>query len=70
MFELTSGTSVPLACAASSAELALRGKRKAVKLLRQPLYRDAFNQRLNTPTPSSMSSVPQASSVMQRAALT
>eukprot|EP00971_Amphidinium_carterae_P003072 60159-Amphidinium_carterae.2 len=58
-----------LRTASTSEMLSHTGKRKAVKLLRLPLYKDLACPKFTTPSPLSMSTVPRASSVMQRAAL-
>eukprot|EP00971_Amphidinium_carterae_P223224 4429207-Amphidinium_carterae.1 len=69
LYELSSGVAAPHACAVASDVLAHTGRRKAVKLLRVPLYKDPASRLLNTPSPISFTTVPRASTVMQRAAL-
>eukprot|EP00971_Amphidinium_carterae_P033410 657961-Amphidinium_carterae.6 len=51
-------------------ELAARSKRKAVKLLRVPLYREGIDACFTTPASPSMSSLPHAGATMQGAATT
>eukprot|EP00971_Amphidinium_carterae_P129774 2570395-Amphidinium_carterae.1 len=69
LYELTAGVSISAACAVASDALAHSGRRKAVKILRVPLYKEMANPHFCTPSPASMMAVPGARSIMQRAAL-
>eukprot|EP00971_Amphidinium_carterae_P056840 1123725-Amphidinium_carterae.1 len=58
---MTSRVTVPNVCAVASDALAHTGRRKAVKLLRVPLYKDPACLHFTTPSPLTMSTVPRAS---------
>eukprot|EP00971_Amphidinium_carterae_P244449 4853806-Amphidinium_carterae.1 len=55
LYELIAGVSVPVACATGSDTLAHSGRRKAVKVLRVPLYKEIASPHFSTPSPASMS---------------